>query len=206
MPSLEDRDDSGTFDTPKRVIVLGTSGAGKTSLAIELARTLGVPHVEFDALRHGPNWTETPDDEFRALIAEALSGDRWVADGNYSVAREVAWSKATTLVWLDYPFPVIFWRLTLRIFRRGIFRVELWNGNRERLRDHFFTRESLWLWVVKTHWRRRQQLPALFREPRFAHLEVVHHRSPRAAKAWLRSVAAASRTGAEPEADAVGSD
>jgi adenylate kinase family enzyme len=193
-------------DTPKRVIVLGTSGAGKTRLAIDLARTLGVPHVEFDALRHGPNWTETPDDEFRELIAEALNGDQWVADGNYSVAREVAWPRATTLVWLDYPFPIILWRLTLRIFRRAVFRVELWNGNRERLRDHFFTRESLWLWVVKTHWRRRRQFRKLFQEPRFAHLEVVHHRSPRAAKAWLRRVADESRTGAESEADGVRSD
>ena len=185
----------------KRIIVLGTSGAGKTSMAMELALTMGVPHVEFDALRHGPNWAETPDDEFRESIAEALSGDRWVADGNYSVAREVAWPRATTLVWLDYPFPVVLWRLTIRTFRRGIFRIELWNGNKENLLDHFFTRESLFLWVLKTHWRIRRQFRELFWEPRFAHLKVVRHRSPRAAKAWLRGVAAA--TGADTKAGSV---
>ena len=87
----------------KRVVVVGTSGAGKTTLAGELARVLGVSHVELDAYRHGPNWTETPDDIFREKISGALTGQDWVVDGNYSVARDIIWTRATTVVWLDYP-------------------------------------------------------------------------------------------------------
>ena len=71
-----------------RIVVLGTSGEGKTTLAKEIARILGITHVEFDAYRHGPNWTETPDDIFREQLRTALKGDTWVSDGNYSVARE----------------------------------------------------------------------------------------------------------------------
>jgi len=65
----------------ERFVVIGTSGAGKTTVAKEIARILEVPHVELDSYRHGPNWTETPDDIFRDQLSEALQGDAWVADG-----------------------------------------------------------------------------------------------------------------------------
>lgn len=86
-----------------RVVVVGTTGSGKTDLAREAARALGVPHVEFDAYRHGPGWSETPDDVFRERLRDALAGGSWVGDGNYRVARSVVWPRATLLVWLDYP-------------------------------------------------------------------------------------------------------
>jgi adenylate kinase family enzyme len=172
----------------KRIVVMGTSGSGKTFLARELSKRLGAPHVEFDAYRHGPNWAETPDDLFRQRLAEALEGDRWVADGNYSVARDVVWPRATTLVWLDYSMSVVLWRLARRTFRRGLMREELWNGNRENLLSHLFTRESLFLWVMKTHWKRRKTLPVAFQQPQYANVEKVRLRSPRSARQWLRRV------------------
>ena len=126
------------IETLKRVVVVGTSGAGKTTLAGELARVLDVSHVELDAYRHGPNWTETPDDIFRQKVSDALTGYDWVVDGNYSVARDIVWARATTLVWLDYPFYVTFSRLFRRTMRRYFKRTELWNGNREDLKGVLF--------------------------------------------------------------------
>ena len=188
MPSSFERDtDCGDIDL-SRIVVIGTSGSGKTTMARDLSRILGVPHVEFDAYRHGPNWTETPDDIFREQLAEALSADRWVADGNYSLARDVVWPRATALIWLDLPFPVIFWRLFWRIVTRGILRVELWNGNKENTLWHFFTRDSLFLWAFNTHWKRRKSLPLAFSQPEHAHIQVVRLRSPRMARRWLKSV------------------
>ena len=119
--------------TGKRLVVIGTSGAGKTTVAEQIASIMGVPHVEFDAYRHGPNWMETPDDLFRERLSAALRGGEWVADGNYSVARDVVWPRATTLVWLDYPIRLVMWRLFWRTMRRGVLREELWNGNKEKL-------------------------------------------------------------------------
>lgn len=127
---------------PDRFVVIGTNGAGKTTIAKRIARILGLSHVELDAYRHGPNWAETPDDLFRERLREALRGDAWVADGNYNVTRGVVWPRATTLVWLDYPIYVVMWRLFWRTMRRGVFGEELWNGNRERLWWHFFSRYS----------------------------------------------------------------
>lgn len=188
MPSSSEKEAVDQDIDLSRIVVIGTSGSGKTTMAKNLSEILGVPHVEFDAYRHGPNWTETPDDIFRAQLAEALSADRWVADGNYSVARDVVWPGATAIVWLDLPFPVVFWRLFWRSMRRGIFRVELWNGNKESLWENFFTKDSLFLWAFNTHWKRRKSFTVAFAQPEHAHIQVVRLRSPRTARRWLKSV------------------
>ncbi|HTE18391.1 MAG TPA: AAA family ATPase, partial [Armatimonadota bacterium] len=47
--------------TPRRIVVVGSSGAGKSTMAAALSQRLGLPHIELDALRHGPNWVEVPD-------------------------------------------------------------------------------------------------------------------------------------------------
>ena len=188
MPDTQPSEKEDLTTSPNRIAVIGTAGAGKTVLAKRIAERLAVPHVELDAYRHGPNWAETPDPLFRERLARALSGDRWVADGNYRVARDVVWTRATTLVWLDYPLRIVLWRLFWRTMRRGVTRQVLWNGNRERLWEHFLTRESLFLWALKTHWNRRRTLPSAFGE--YSHLEVVHQRSPRSTQEWLRRLAA----------------
>ena len=172
----------------RRVVVVGTTGSGKTTLARNLAHARGVPHVEMDAYRHGPNWTETPDDEFRLLLDHALQGEDWVADGNYRVTRSVIWARATAIVWLDYTFGLVFWRLLTRTLKRGITRETLWNGNRENLFEHFFTPNSLFWWAVKSHWRHRRTLPPALAEPRYAHLRVVRLRSPRETARWLAGI------------------
>ena len=87
-----------------RVVVIGTSCAGKTRFARSLADVLSCPHVELDALHWLPNWVERPSVEFRALTAQALSQDCWVTDGNYGAVRDLVWSRATTVIWLNYTF------------------------------------------------------------------------------------------------------
>jgi adenylate kinase family enzyme len=172
-----------------RIAIVGSTGAGKTTLARELASRLGLRHIELDALHWEPNWVEAPDDVFRERLVAAVSNDGWVADGNYHHVRDILWSRADTLVWLDYSFPTVAWRLLRRTFRRGLAGEELWNGNRERLWTHFVTRDSLFLWLLKTHWLRQRQFTALVRQPEYAHLHVVRLRAPAATRAWLeRSV------------------
>ena len=171
-----------------RIVILGTSGSGKSTLARELAQRLGVPVIELDSIRHGPNWTETPDDIFRQRIADTLIGDSWIVDGNYSVARDIIWPRATTLVWLDYSFPLVFWRLFWRTTTRGVMRKPLWNGNREDLWRHFLTKDSLFLWALQTHWRRRKTLPYAFSESAYHHLQVLRFRSAKETRRWLEGI------------------
>src|SRR5256885_17047360 len=112
-----------------KIAVQGTGGSGKTTLAKELARRHGVPHVELDALFHGPGWTETPPEEFRRRVTAATDGAGWVVDGNYdSKLGDLVLGRAGTVVWLDLPLRVALTRVTRRA-RSGERRVgEEWRS------------------------------------------------------------------------------
>src|SRR5689334_7658667 len=173
----------------RRIAVVGTSGSGKTTLARQLSGQLGLPHVELDALHCDPGWTPTPEAIFQQRAGEALAGESWVVDGNYPQVRDLIWRRADTVVWLDYDLPLVMWRLALRTFRRVATQEELWNGNRERdLSAHFFSRDSIFLWALRTYGVRRKEYPALFNSPQYTHVQPVHLRSPRATDAWLATL------------------
>ncbi|MEN6369980.1 MAG: AAA family ATPase [Thermotogota bacterium] len=172
-----------------RINVVGTCGSGKTTVAKSLAGLLGVPHVELDALFWRSGWGEATDPELRAAVSEAAAGDAWVIDGNYSRVRDLIWTRADTLVWLDYSFLRVFSQLLARTIRRAVLREPLWHGNRESLRTSFLSRESILLWAVKTHRRRKAQYRRLLADPEYGHLRVVRLRSPREAERWLWRIA-----------------
>jgi adenylate kinase family enzyme len=167
----------------RRINVVGTSGSGKTTFARSLAAHLGHPHVELDALNWGAKWTQATPEVMRQRVAEAVAGDRWVVDGNYSVSRDLLWARADTVVWLDFSRPVVTWRVMRRTFSRLVRRTEMWAGNRESLRM-MLSRNSIIWWSLRTYARRRRQYPALLAA--HPHLRVVRLRSPREAERWLR--------------------
>lgn len=162
--------------------------SGKTTLAAALAAQRGVPHLELDGINHGPNWTPTPKERFREIVAARIAGEGWTTDGNYKAVRDLIWARADTLVWLDYPIIVPLWRITGRTLRRVVGRVGLWNGNRETWRTTVFSRDNHWLWILRTHWRRRRTVATLVASPEYAHLHVVRLRSPQVAARLLASL------------------
>lgn len=168
-----------------RVIVVGTTGSGKTTLATALAQKMDCPFIELDALFWNPGWVQTPRDEFRRRVADAIAPERWAAGGNYSSARDLIWQRADTLIWLDYPMWLVEWRLLKRTLRRVVSREELWAGNRETWRNAFFSRNSLFLFAVQSQPKQRGTWPAELQKPEFAHLQVLRFFSPRETQAWL---------------------
>ena len=174
----------------ERVLVVGTSGSGKTTFARRLAAELDQPHVELDFLYWGPHWQARPSAEFRDLVSDALGGPRWIVDGNYGVIRDLVWPRATLVVWLNYGVGTIFARLLPRTLRRALAREELWHGNREGLRRSFFSRESILVWAASTFRRRRRAFAALRKSSEFPALVWVEFRAPREAERFLRDLAA----------------
>ena len=172
----------------RRVAVIGLSCTGKTTLARALAARLRVPHVELDALHHDADWNEASAELLRARVRAALDASPgWVVDGNYyGKLGGLVLQRADTAVLLDLPLRVTFRRAVVRTTSRLVRRTELWNGNRERLRN-VFSRYSIPLWVLRNH----RSFRPTWEERLAAHpqLTVVRLDSASSAAAWLRSVA-----------------
>lgn len=167
---------------------MGGACAGKTTVSRELARRLGVPHIELDALHHGPGWHEASAEmlEERVRAAFDAAPDGWVADGNYrSKLGSLVLERADTVVHLDPPFHVAFGRALRRTILRTITREELWNGNREQIR-FLFTRYWIPWWVLQTHRHYAREIPERVAE--HPNLALIHLRSPRDVDEFLDSM------------------
>ena len=165
----------------KVAVTASASGNGKTTVGRELARRLDVPFVELDALVHGPNWTETPDDELRRLLEPVLAGDGWVIDGGYrGKIGDLVLGQADVVVWLDLPVHVWLPRLVRRTLRRLRGNEEIWNGNRESLRSAVWGRDALIPYALRAHRSRRRRYPA-----ELARYPVVRLRTRAAVDAFL---------------------
>jgi len=168
----------------ERISVVGSSGAGKTTLARALAERLALPYVELDALNWGPDLQEAAPEVFRQRVWAATAGDRWVCDGNYAIVRDIVLARADTLVWLDLAFGVVLGRTIRRSVSRAISREPIWNGNVESWRSLLGPKSLIW-WTIRTHHGRRRRWEAWLRRPEAAHLVVVRLRSPGEIDRWL---------------------
>ncbi|MDX2394903.1 MULTISPECIES: adenylate kinase [unclassified Streptomyces] len=169
----------------ERVIVAGISGSGKTTMATALAARLGLPRTELDGLYHGPQWVKRP--EFEDDVATFSAEPRWVCEEQYySTLGGLLWTRADTLVWLDLPRRTVMWRVVRRSVLRVVTRRELWNGNRETLREFLFDPEHPMRWAWTRHSVRRAAIGE--RLAAHPHLAAIRLRSAREVRHWLRGV------------------
>jgi adenylate kinase family enzyme len=182
----------------RKIAVIGSSCSGKSTLAGELARRHGVPHVELDALNHGPSWQEATAEELRTKVEAALAGtDGWVTCGNY-MTKLGTWlvDQADTIVWLDLPLRTLLARMWRRTRGRIGTGEELWeSGNRESWRNFLVGRDSLLWFTVRHYHRRRREWPA-----RLEGRNLIRLRSPEEIRKWLEAVPSAR----PPKAEGVG--
>lgn len=153
-------------------VITSASGNGGTTFSRELAARLGVPFHELDALFWRPGWTETPADEFRAIVEPIVATESWVIDGSYqSKLGDLVFRNADVVIWLDLPMYVWLPRLVRRTVRRTVKREVLWNGNREQLRN-WFGRDSLLVFTLRWYRRRRRLYPGRLEPFRSVHLRT----------------------------------
>jgi adenylate kinase family enzyme len=174
----------------QRVAVVGNSGSGKTTLAAAIADALAVPHLELDSIFHQAGWEPLPRDVFRARVADFIAADGWVVDGNYSAVRDLVWTRADTVVWLDLPRGVIMRQLLARTLRRMLTRAELWNGNTEQLRNLFRLdpEQSILRWAWTQHGKYVERYGAAQHDPANAHLTFVRLTDRAAAAAFVATL------------------
>ncbi|MCW2294677.1 adenylate kinase family enzyme [Pseudomonas sp. BIGb0408] len=175
----------------RRISVVGCSGAGKTTLSRRLAQRLGYRHVELDGLFHQPGWQPLPTEQFQHAVADALQGDGWVVEGNYSAVRPQILARADTVIWLDLPRAAVMRQLIPRTLRRLTLRQPLWNGNRERWSNLFSLKpeQSILAWAWTRHATYRQRYGEEMRNAP-AHRRYLRLDSRQAIERFLSSVPA----------------
>ncbi|MDJ0694529.1 shikimate kinase [Mastigocoleus sp. MO_188.B34] len=167
-----------------RISIIGGVGSGKTTLAKQISQSLTIPHIELDYLYWESNWVRVPKEIFRERVADSLTEESWVVDGQYSKVRDIIWSRADTVVWLDYSLVTVMSRITKRSLNRIITKQEVCNGNYETWRK-LFSNKSIILHSFKSYHKRRKKYPILFKKPENSHLNIVHLQSPKATQDWL---------------------
>lgn len=174
----------------KRIVIIGSTSSGKSTLAERLAKRFDLDFIDLDALHWEPNWTEAPLEVFRERVSSATQVEGWVVAGNYHMVRDLIWPQAEAVIWLDYSLPRIFWQLTRRTFTRWWRNELLWSTNRENLWMHFklWSDESLYHWLFKTYWRRKREFPALLALPEHQHLKLIRFEQPHETNKWLEQL------------------
>ena len=146
-----------------RLVVVGTSGSGKTTMARALSRALDLQHVELDGLNWEPGWRSLADEDpegFFRRVAEAAAGERWVMDGNYTTTKDAHWTRATGIIWMDTPRLTVMRQVIWRSFSRAVGKQELWagTGNREEFRRWLDREHPIrWAWDTWAMVRSRYQ-------------------------------------------------
>ncbi len=171
----------------RRIVVIGTTGAGKSTLAEQVAMKLGLDYIELDALHWEPNWNHASEEEFRRRVELATRSPGWTIAGNYGSVRDISWPQAEAVLWLDYPLPLILWRLWNRTWKRWWTKELLWGTNYEPLLSQFklWSDDSLFKWAFKTYWRRKREYPKLFALPEYSHLKVFQFKTPLETDTWF---------------------
>lgn len=160
---------SGRVNDMRRIMIIGSGGAGKSTLARRIAEGLSLPLVGLDAHYWSAGWTPTSKAAWVAHVDELLRRDAWVMDGNYGGTMDLRLARCDTVVFLDLPRVVCLWRVVKRWMKyRGRSRPDLPDGCAERLTWEFAT----WIWTYPT--RRRPEilarLTALTADQRVVHL------------------------------------
>lgn len=146
----------------KKVLIVGASGTGKSTLGEKLSKRTGLPRQDLDELYWAPDWTARPVEEFRAGVEDVLEQDSWIIEGVQDAVREDVLREADTLIWIDPPVTTHFSQLARRTFNRITKGTEVCNGNTETL-SNFCSSNNIFLWAYRTRKRFANELSPVFR-------------------------------------------
>ena len=172
-----------------KINVIGTSGSGKTTFGRVLAQNLEIPFIEMDALFWEPDWGSPIDEEFFPRLTNALKGESWVLDGNYSRTLAIKWNEVDIVIWLDYSFIRTVFQAIQRAISRIISQEELWpgTGNWETFRK-LFSKDSIVLWTISTYARKRKRISEYMKFDEYSDIKFIQLKSPSESDHFLNRI------------------
>jgi len=127
----------------KRVLIIGSGGAGKSTLAARLGEATGIEVIHLDKLHWKPNWTSPPKDEWRKTVSKALKKDEWIMDGNFGGTMELRLTACDTVIYLDFPRIICLYRAIKRALKYyNKTRPDMSEGCNEKIDFEFLS----WVW------------------------------------------------------------
>ncbi len=122
----------------ERILIIGSPGAGKSTLARQLASRKNLPVIHLDQLYWQPGWREPEKQAWRAKLEQVLQEKAWIMDGHFGATLEMRLAAADTVILLDLPRRVCIWRILKRLMQtRGSVRKDMAAGCPERLNAAF---------------------------------------------------------------------
>lgn len=170
----------------KRVMVIGAPGSGKSTLARKLGAVTGLPVTHIDHIHWMSGWQERPLPEKIAMIRPIEEGQEWIIEGGLSATFSTRLKRADTLIWLDVPIGVRFWRVVKRTaVGYGRTRPDLPAGCPEIIGWHTW---EFWLYIWRTRRRSRARMQAHFATARAQGKTAIRLTSRRATDAYVRGL------------------
>jgi len=127
----------------RKVLVIGSGGAGKSTFARHLGELLELEVIHLDSLYWSAGWVEMPKTEWQSVVDELLSRRAWIIDGNYSGTLQMRLEACDTVIFLDMSRVICLGRLLKRaVLYRGERRPDMAEGCREKLNFKFIR----WVW------------------------------------------------------------
>lgn len=166
----------------KKVLIIGSSGAGKSVLSRRIGEITGLPVIHLDRYHWRPGWTEPKKEVWRKQVEELVSGDEWILDGNFGGTMELRLAHCDTVLFLDLPRHLCTWRILKRVLQyKGQTRPDLAEGCPEKLDLPFL----LWVW----NFPKRSRPVILERIARVGdHAKLYHLKTPREVDDFLASL------------------
>ena len=166
----------------KKIAIIGSGGAGKSTLAVQLGEKLGLDVYHIDALFWKPGWVATPREELREILADIVKRDSWIIDGNYNDSMDIRLAAADTVVFLDFPPHICLWRVVKRFLQnRGRTRPDMGAGCPEQIDCEFIG--WIWRFPINSKPRILQKIEEYFQGE-----QVITLRSPREVEEFLQTV------------------
>lgn len=164
----------------RRVLVLGSSGSGKSTFARRLGERTGLPVTHIDQLFWSPGWVQVETGVYHARLADVVAQERWIIDGNNSSALDWRLPRADAVILFDRSRIACIGRVIKRVLASyGRVRDDMAAGCPERF-DFQFLR---WIWDFP-----KQQMPkvhaALSRADAWGRVVIL--RSDRDSEAYLQ--------------------